>query len=127
MSKSGFLASLGKSEALATLDPHFTQALRNRWPPPSASLGHVVHVAQGTPILCLELPSANFHAAAGLGLGMTTDLRAVLVPTPGGSLAWGRRLALRRGQGGVVPVCFRNHSDLGLEGCGQSRGSLLGF
>lgn len=49
MEKSGFLSSLGKSEALATLNLHFTQALRNLWSPLSISLGHMVHLAQEIP------------------------------------------------------------------------------
>ena len=40
---------MGKSEALATPNLHFTRALRNLWSPASFSLGHMVDLAQETP------------------------------------------------------------------------------
>lgn len=54
------------------------------------------------------------------------DLGAVPDPIPQWLPSLGEGLALRRRVGSMVPVRFGNHSNLGLDGCGRSRGSLLG-
>lgn len=61
-----------------------------------------------------------------LGLRVMVGLTAVWVPPPMAPwFGWGPALGQRGG--GTIPVHSRSHSILSLEGCGWSRGSLLGL